>query len=230
MFLNYGGTGNVGVPTPNRRQSQPFTYIAQTTPSTLPVTLEEAKQQLNILTTDTTHDASLTLMIEAARDAFQKYTNRILINTQFLTYFDYFVQVFELRRSKLVSIETFQYLNTSLDWTDFDSSIYYVTDEEGYSRIIIDDPTTFPSDKADRVQSVKVVFTAGYGESETDIPTEIRLALLTHVAYLFNDRGDCSCDEGSMSSWMSSLPTTVRRVYNNYRISQLYGSSYRGAH
>jgi uncharacterized phiE125 gp8 family phage protein len=222
MTLNIG-QGGIGTFAPNTRYSQPVTYIKITNPTALPVSLSEAKTQLSMSTEDTSYDDYLTLLINVAKEIFENYTSRTLITTQYLTYRTNLVESYELERSRLISLDQFQYLNTDNGWVDFDSSSYYVTDEDGYSRIIVNF-TEFPRDKIDQFQSIQITFTAGYGTDESAIPYDIRLALLQHVAQLFANRGDCSCDVNS-----KAFPQTAGFIYNKYRISALYGGIMRGS-
>jgi uncharacterized phiE125 gp8 family phage protein len=223
--MGYGGyLGYSGPPiiTENVRNTQIYSYEVVSGPNNLPVTLEQVKEQLKI--DYDTDDDLLTLYIEAATDLFQSYTNRILINTTFKTYFDCFRQSFELARSKLQSLVAFQYLVNGV-FTDVDSSIYYVTNEVLYSRVYIPDPENFPTDKDDLYQSISIEFVAGYGDDSTDVPADIQSALLQVVADLYENRGDCS--DCSCSDVMS-LPSYARMIYNKYRIMTAFGSPYRG--
>jgi len=224
MTFLYGQGNGIPLVTPNVRFTQPITYEKISLPLELPVSLELVKEQLVIDSSDTSQDSFLTLMIESARDYFEEFTGRILINTEFETYRTYFTSSYELRRSKLVSLNSFQYLNTEGVWDDIDSSIYYITKESTYSRIITNDISLFPDDKADNLQSVKITFTAGYGLTDVSIPSDIKIGLLNHIAQLYANRGDCStCD----TSTSAALPANARSIYNKYRILSFYGAGYR---
>ena len=219
----YYNSGNIGGETPNRRFSQPDTYVVLTPPASLPITLEQAKEQLNIVITDISFDAILTLYIEAVRTYFESLTGRILINTQFRTFFTNLVQSYELRRSKLVSLDSFQYLDLDDVFVDFNSNVFYTTDEADYSRIILERRENFPNDKKDQFQSIRADFTSGFGIDDTFIPSDIKIALLNHVANMFANRGDCSCTAKTM------LPLNAKLTYNQYKVMSLYGGTYRGS-
>src|SRR6056297_1008518 len=116
MYDNYFTTTNV-------KYKRAFTYNVTTAPAALPVSLETVKAFLKI--SGTAEDTILTLLIEAARDYAEKYTNRILINTTFTTFRDDFNDNFLLRKSKLQSITSFEYLSNG-SFTAVDSSVYGV--------------------------------------------------------------------------------------------------------
>jgi len=227
MVSNYYGYdyySGSAIPYPNVRDSQPETYTVITTPTTTPITLDQVKEQLRLDTSDTSEDTYLTTLIEASRDCFESFTGRILIDTQFRTFFNLFRQSFELRKSKLESLDAFEY---SVDSTFIavESSIYYATQESIYSRIIISEEDSIPTDKDDSFQSIRVDFTAGYGTSEDDIPSDIQMGLLQQVTDLYANRGDCSsCDCSNMGGW----PAYSAMIYRKYKIKSLYGASFRG--
>ncbi len=228
MFSDFGFLGG-GSPTtlPNQRLSQDGTYKVILAPTTLPLTIDEVKQQLNMALTDLTFDSYITLLIETVRDFFEGYTNRILINTGFLAYFTGLVMSYELERSALVSLDSFVYLNVDDIFVEFDDTTYYLTDETDYSRILFRERSQLPTDKKDEFQSININFTAGYGPTAATIPTDIKLAMLNHITLLFANRGDCSC--AATGNAFDQLPATTRMIYGKYQRVTLYGDGYRGA-
>lgn len=212
MYDNYFAT-------PDKKYSRAFTYDITTAPVNLPVSLAEVKAYLKL--SGTAEDTILTMFIEAARDFAEQYTGRTLINTTYTTYRDDFGDDFTLRRSKLQSITSFEYLLNGV-FTAVDSTIYGVTDEKDYSTIYQKNDMCYPSIDADIPQAIKIVFVAGYGEDATSVPAPFKLALLAHIAYMYANRGDCSgggCGDGTL------LPASVKNMYNKYRILNLGSSS-----
>jgi len=221
-----GGLGYASDPLfmPNRRFSKVYTYDVLTPPAELPVSLALVKEHLRLDSADTSQDAYLTLLINASRQFFEKFTNRILINTQFRTFFDCFQQSFELARSRLVTLDAYEYLVDGT-FTAVDPSIFYATFERNYSRVIIEEVDNFPTDKDDRFQSIRIDLTSGFGAADTDIPSDIQIGLLNQIASLYENRGDCgACD----CSDISNLPVATQNVYRQYRIETVYGQPYRG--
>lgn len=219
-----GFFGGLPLQTPNVRFTQPYTYDITIPPVNTPVSLALVKEHLKIELINVLQDSYLTLLIEASTDFFQKYTNRVLITTEFQTFFDCFRQSFELARSRLIGLVSFEYLSDG-SFIPVDSTIFYTTKEADYSRIIISDIQDFPTDKDDQFQSIRVKFTAGFGAVNTDIPSDIKIALLNQIASMYENRGDCNnCDCGDISN----LPIATQNTYRQYRIISLYGSPYRG--
>lgn len=199
--------------TPNIKYKKAFTYNVTTPPANLPVSLATLKSYLKI--TGTAEDDILTMFIEAARDFAEAYTKRILINTTFTTYRDDFGDDLTLRRSKLQSLTSFEYLLNG-SYTAVDSSLYGVTNDDDYSSIYRKDDQSFPDLDANIPNAIKIVFVAGYGATDSSIPSSLKLALLAHIAFMYANRGDCSGDCSGNSA--NSLPASVRNMYNKYRI------------
>ena len=194
--------------TPYVKYKKAFTYNVTTAPANLPVSLDTVKAYLKL--SGSAEDDILTMFIQAASEICEKYTSRTLINTTYTTFRDDFNDNFLLRRSKLQSITSFEYLLNGV-LTAVDSSIYGVTDESDYSSIYLKDDMCFPTIDADIPDAIKIVFVAGYGATSANIPAALRLALLAHIAFLYANRGDCG-DCGD------KLPATVKAVYNKYKI------------
>ena len=126
---------------------------------------------------------------------------------------------FELRRSKLQSVEQIQYLKDNV-LTTVDTSTYYATNETDFSSVELIDGEVWPNDADNRFQSIEITFKAGFGDNFTDIPENLRGALLQHFLRYFSDRGDCtdaSCPVGK------NLPIESKAVYDFWRIIDIGG-------
>jgi uncharacterized phiE125 gp8 family phage protein len=216
-----GGRFVSAAPWPNLSLQQPLTYKVTIPRGTTPVTLDQVKEQLK---NPDDSDTYLTLLINAATQFFERFTNRILINTQFETLLDFFTQSIELRRAPLVSLEAFEYLVDGVA-TPVPPSDFYTTFETDYSRVVFLTLEDMPQDKDDVLQSVTVRFTSGFGTASTDIPPDIQLALLQHITSLNENRGDCSTAGTCISE---SVPASAMAVYKRYRIGSITQNIYRG--
>ena len=169
---------------------QPINYILQTDSASEAVTLDEVKTYLRIDGTD--YDAILTPLIKSVRQLAEKITGRDFINKTWKTYLDYFpsCEEIEIKKSKLQSINSIQYYTNGV-LTTLASSVYYITDEDSYSSIYLVDGQSYPLVDC-RKQAVEIVFVSGYGASASDVPQALKQAMITHIAYLFENSGDCS--------------------------------------
>ncbi len=210
---------SVSLEMPNKRLKQITTYNQLTFPTELPVSLDLVKQQLRIQ--NTADDELLTVYINSASEFFEAYTGRILITKEFETFRSFFETSIELRRSRLQELIEFQYFNTENILVDV-PDIFYLNVEKTYSRIIIDNFLAVPNDARDNIQTIRAVFSAGYGDTSDDVPQDIQMALMNHVAALYANRGDCSdCNGGN------GIPVNALLIYNKYLIISLYGGGFR---
>ncbi len=192
-------------------------YNVTVAPVNLPVSLDDVKEHLRLDPTDTSQDAYLTLLIKTATSFAEKYTRRTFIDTTFETFLSCFCCCIELRRSKVTSIVSFEYLESGV-LTAVDADIYYLTDENAYAHILLEDGSTYPTPDVN-AQAVKIVFVAGYGPDDTDIPDELKLALLNHIASLYENRGDCS--PANATSKCMGIPSTSKLIYDQFRIEDI---------
>ena len=183
---------------PNNEKKKAYTYNVSTPPAERPLTLTQVKNHLKISLLDTSQDDYLYLLIDSAALYFEKYTNRILINTGFTTFRDDFHHCFlELRRSKVQTVDSIEYLKDSV-FTLIDPSVYYFTDVNDYSEIFLNENECWPTDIDCVKQAVRIIFVAGFGPDETFIPADIKVGLLNHIANTYSNRGDCGCDDSTL--------------------------------
>lgn len=193
-----------------------FTYNVSTAPVNKPVTLVEAKVHLKIDAADATQDDYLNLLLDMATAFGEKYTKRTFINTGFTTFRDDFNDSFLLRRSKVSAIASIKYL-VSDTLTTLATSVYDFTDVTGFSEIFLKVDQVFPTNVDQVPQAVEIIFTAGYGADATDVPADVKFAMLNHIADLYSNRGDCAG---------SGVSGAVKSLYDKIKIIDI-GSSVR---
>lgn len=207
-----------------------WSYIVTTAATELAVPLAEVKTWLKL--TGSTQDAEITALIKGATASAEKFMKRDLINKKYQTFRDQFSdferyygnysalipggsgyyscqQSIELRRSRLQSVDLFQYLTSDV-WTDVPVDDYYSTEEVDFSSIFLADGKSWPSEIDNRKEAIKIEFTAGYGPDSDSIPFDIKTAIKMHVANAFWNRGDCSD--------ATFIPNGSYGTYNQYRI------------
>lgn len=193
----------------------PYTYkqIARDSSDAVPLSL--VKSHLRITGENSCEDELIRTYIDTAILCFEALTKRVLITTTFKTYRDIWERSYELRKSPFQSVESVQYYDTDNVLQTLDSSNYYTTDESGYSQLIFNNDASLPTLK-DRKQAIEITFKAGYGDSVDNVPTDVKTALLQHVAQMYDNRGDC---EGDCCE--NLLPPTAKMIYNKYRLMQI---------
>lgn len=202
-----------------------YTYEVITPPAIYPISLADVKDHLKLDPNDNSQDLYLEFLICSVTKYGESYTKRIFIDTKFKTYRDIFSNYIKLRRSKLQSLDLFEYLVDDV-FTTVSSDLYYNTNETGFSKIVLNANGVYPTDIDDRMQAIKIEFTAGYGEAGSDVPCDLRLALLNHIAKVYENRGDCDADISTTDNIEKFLPQTVLGIYEMYRIRDYLGDCY----
>lgn len=209
-----------------------WSYLVETPAAELAVPLDEVKLWLKV--TGSTLDAEITALIQGATMTAELLMRRELINKEFRTFRDNFSDYeygyaeclslipyqnrrgslpgIGLRRSRLQSVESIEYLKSGV-WTLVDSSVYYATTENEYSRILLIDGEAWPDDLDNREQAVRIDFIAGYGADSDSVPADVKTAIKQHVANAFANRGDCV--KGKF------LPPGAKGVYLQNRILEI---------
>lgn len=202
--------------------SKPYRYTTIVEPSGLIVSLEEVKQQLNII--GTSEDTLLTVYINSAHKIIEQYTRVDYLIRTYQTLRDYFdwdtpyagyktdSKNFLLTKSEIISLTEIEYLVDGV-WTVLDPSIYYsITTSDGYMRILLVQDESYPTDKDESLQSIRIEFTAGVDE----VPYDIKLAATMLVTNMYADRGDCN----STGSLIESSPA-VKTILSQHRIFRI---------
>jgi uncharacterized phiE125 gp8 family phage protein len=159
-----------------------------TPPVNEPVSLALAKEWLRVDTGDTSQDNILAVTIAAARQAVEDYLNRALI-TQTLTWvmagFDTRAPIWlpRIKASSITSITTHDGKVGAAD-TLVSSADYELV--EGTK--IIRRGSGWTAGQAEAAATV--VYVAGYGTSDSDVPSIIRQAILRIIAQQYSLRGD----------------------------------------
>ncbi len=198
------------------------TYEVTVQPLEFPVTLDELKAWLNMTAANTSQDGNLTEIIAMVTKNAERYTKRDFIAKTYLTYRDglYQGQPVQLRRTPTTSIDSIQYLNDDAVLTTIDSSVYYFTKTNGseFSLVLPNPQQAWPQDILfGRLQSVEILFIAGWADAADfkERWADLWQALLIHMAYVFQNRGDCSVANGCQCS---AAPAEALMVYNQYLI------------
>lgn len=220
-------------------QHRAYSYTVTVPPDGLPVSLTKVKSYLK--NPPTTDNDLINLLIRSATEYAEQFTRRDFITRTYETFRDFFPGVsegyyqfgenpsfgnfsfnggnigFEIRRSKLQSIEKIEYfVNSAL--TPVDSAIFYNTIETDYSEVLTLDSNEWPTNADRRLQAIVITFKCGFGDDDTKMPPWVAEGILQHVAEMYANRGDCS-ELGDKSGLF--LPATARLLYLQNRIENL---------
>jgi hypothetical protein len=210
--------------------------VITTEPTQEPLTLQEVKEYLRV--EDNTDERNLRPLIETARRYCEEHTGRTLISTtytQFLDtpdeledplwegirtgpYLNFYKNYFQLAKAPVISVAHIKTYDDSDNATTYDSSKYYVDNAGEPARVVLRKGETWPTDL--RVaNAIEIQFTAGYS-SPFSIPEPIRMGMLQHIAFLYEQRGD---NQEYLSA--RQFPLMIKSLYAPYVIHSGMGSS-----
>ena len=163
------------------------------TPTTLsPLTQTEVEDWLRIDPEDAQASVVSMLITEAAQ-RFERVTGRALLTQTWRLTLPTFPAVIELPRPPAASVSSITYLDTAGTLQTLSASAYRLVTDQWPGRVEEATGYSWPATD-DQLEAVKVTYTAGY-TAATSIPTEVKIALLQHVAYRFLRRGDAVAGE-----------------------------------
>jgi len=176
-----------------------------TTSTELPVSLAEVKAYLKI--DSAVEDALITSLIQTAGLCFEAMTGVILITKSFLTK-RIIWDNYQLRR-RFISDIILRYYNSEDTLTVVLPSEYDIYEENAYDILITNLSKSLSTNKT---QPIEIEFKAGFGDDSSFIPANIKIALMQHIASMYENRGDCAD-----SNCSNLLPPLSRSIYSQYR-------------
>ena len=204
-------------------------YTITVPPAGQPVTLAEARAQLRIDSDLTSEDTLISDLISAAVMAGERKTGRLFaaqtVQYRFSTLwasnrvpYPYV----DILRAPVNSVTAASVKSGGSD-VDVLSSVELLA-SGGYPRVfyysdaagtVPDDETAFP---------YSLTFTAGYAT----IPGDIKTAILSHVAYLYENRGDVAsvrAEGTTLSAAVTAvdMPAESAGIYSRYRLRYVFG-------
>lgn len=190
-----------------------------TPPASYPVTLEEAKAQLNVDFDD--DDTLISLMIGAATAAIEQELERCLKPQTWDYYLDEFPESdhgIRLPLPPLMSVDGVFYVSpdTSLEVELVEGTDFEIDYASARGWVVPAADTGWPTPK-ETANAVRVRFEAGYADSddsplETTVPLPIRQAILLMVRDHYDNRGTFV-----VGAPVSQIPAAINRLIGPYR-------------
>jgi uncharacterized phiE125 gp8 family phage protein len=170
--------------------------IVTTPPAHQVVSLAEVRLQLNIDTED--FDARFAGWRMAATRLAETYTGRAFITRAYRKFYnrwpaqwqDGMISRFiEVERPPLLSVQALTYYDDADNATVYPATNYYVDTARSVGRVVLRRGAVWPV--ALRVaNAIQLDWTAGYGVNPSDVPEEIRQAIIIMIAWMNENRGD----------------------------------------
>lgn len=175
-----------------------------------PVTLEEAQRQArtNVIGAgDVDAEMFDGVWIPAAVARAETFQHRTYITTQFQATFDWcWPCPIWLPRAPVQSVDKIEYVDTDGVVQELAASEFQVDLSAEPARIFPAFGKMWPAVR-NELAAVRVTFTAGYGDAPTDVPDQIRAAILIMVATMFAHR-----EEVVVGSTTSEMPKAAENL------------------
>jgi len=196
-------------------------YFATTTPEAEPITLEEAKLHLRVVSwseneedEDHPDDALISSLITVAREHAEKFTGRALARCTYTAIADNLPsgdEALELPLTPVISLQSLSYTYGGETVEMPLSDLELVADD---SPAVILPADSWPSITA-KPGAVRVVFEAGYltgSDAGPIMPTPIKQAMLLLIGHLYEHRA------GAVERSLSLVPLGVESLLRRYRV------------
>jgi len=170
-----------------------------TPPSSLPVSVDEAKSHLRIEADDlTAADAALLHhYIHAATNYVEEYLRRRLITQTWKFYLDAFPAndgeiVVPISPLLDVEVNNFIFFDVAGNATTVDNELYVVDAPSGPNpprgRIVLDYGKQWPTTAREHQNAIEIVVDVGYGATIAAVPEAIRIAILQLAGNMYANR------------------------------------------
>lgn len=183
-----------------------------TAPATEPVTTAEVKSHSRI---DTSADDTLIASyIKGARTWCEHFTGRQFITATWVYRIPDFEAEIIVPKPPLQSVTSIAYIDANGDSQTLASSVYQVNIRSIYGSIKEAHGQTWPTTRSDDYNAVTITYVAGYGDDTTDVPEDIRIAILQLVEHWYENR------EPELTGTISkSLDAMLKALLWPYKVS-----------
>jgi len=156
-----------------------------TEPDVEPVTLDEMK--LNLRVDCDADDDLITALIVAARQYCEDYEHRAYITQTITAKLDFLPTRIILPKPRLQSVTSITYTDDAGDVQTLDSSLYVLDTVREPGQVVIAFDASYPSAR-NYLNSVTIVYKAGYGDLAADVPSITKSAIKLMCAHLYENR------------------------------------------
>ena len=200
-----------------------LTELKVVTPPATELLLSTVKSYMRVDFTD--DDTLITSLIQSARERAEQYCNRAFITQTLEAYYDKIEKNFTLPRAPIQSVGAVKliYLNEVSTLTQ--NADYYVMGNQ--DQWITITATTYnlppgfsPGDDLSRYH-LDVTYTAGYGNSYSNVPMGIQEAIMKMVSAAYEVREDVAAYTRNGIINLAEIPNDAKSLLNAYRVVPL---------
>jgi uncharacterized phiE125 gp8 family phage protein len=168
-----------------------MTYALITPPAAEALTLADAKAHLRL--DDGNEDALMAALIRTARDHLERTTSLCLITQTWRLYLDRPPEdgVIQIARGPVQAIESLKLYDPSGEEVTLPLTGHILDGNARPARVILNRSVS----TARAINGIELDFTAGFGETGTDVPDTLKRAMLMHIAQMFTFRGAVAIED-----------------------------------
>ena len=158
-----------------------------------PITLAVAKDYLKVNNSD--DNAVIQNLIATVTQFGERYTGIDYRAKTWKLVLDEFEDRILLRKSRVATVTSMKYM-VSASLVTIASSVYYLKIGSQFSEVLLADDQSWPTDMDEVEAGIEIIFVTG-------IPRyveEYKSGILNHLAYLYQNRGDCDVDVAAVKS------------------------------
>ncbi len=182
-------------------------------PSVEPLSTAEVKTHLRIDGTD--DDTNIARLIKVARIAVEMMTGLALITQTYRWTMNRLDEEVVFPIAPVQSVGSITYVDINGSTQTLSSSLYDVDIESDRQRIVKAYSASYPSIR-DHFNSVKITFDVGFGDAASDVPEDIRHALLLIIGEMDLYREDMQ--PIIRGTDFEKLPTGAKALLTPYRL------------
>ncbi len=178
-----------------------------------PVTAAEAKSQLIIDGGFTADDALLDSYIKAARLTAERYCSISFVESTYVERVDYFPmngELIKLSVGQVSEVVSITYIDTDGNSQTWDAANYKLDNTGRQARVARAYNVSYPTTR-DEINAVTITYKSGFGSSASDVPQDIKQAILLIVAEMYQNREDR----------VKQLPTASQYLLQGYMVNSL---------
>lgn len=157
-------------------------------PTFKPLTLAEAKKQVEIAAEVNFHDEHIERLMDIAQDTLENDTGLTLCQSTWTYKLDAFPQFIELPKRPVSSVSSIAYLDSAGNSQTWSSANWSLDTTRTFPVILKGKDVDYP-EVYDDFSPITITFVAGYA-SVSAVPAMAKQAMLLLVSAMFSDRGD----------------------------------------
>lgn len=181
----------------------------------------DVKNWLRIDADDVSDDTTIKLLMDGVVDDAENLSYKTMVKTQFRTFRNGFSDTrnfiaggetpIELRKSPFMEAETITlaYLVSGTFTPLVEDTDYFVETSDDYVKLRPTTDNEWPTDIDEIEQSIRIDFYTGFGDAPADVPKDLQLAMLQHIASEYENRGEANG---------SDIPVKAAKAYRRRRI------------